>query len=378
MRPLRAPSLIIAAVLALGLLLPLGACQSPGEPSGPEGLPDGAAPAADLSESTSACDKCGANQVCENGACVELPATCPCPKESYCNLAANRCEAGCLTDGECAAGRICDAASRKCHAGCRADTGCKTGMICDKDSCRTGCRMDNACGAGQICESTLCRTGCRRDPDCPMSQYCDAGTLTCKPGCTADASCAMGQICDNLRCHAGCRTDAGCSSGQICDAMKCRAGCRDDADCGSNAMCVQSTLTCTACTADPDRGKTTNVSTSGRSVSQHNQRYLCGPKDVAHVTWTQSPPNPGYYRNSDSVSVTGATAAGVTTIKLTNSGVVKTFTITGNGSQTIYSDSYDYYCFMGMCAGWTHYVEVSSTSDSPVKVDFNFYVSATR
>lgn len=374
MRKTRALLLALAPALTVALV----ACQSPAEPTEPAALTDGAMQSADLGTSPSECGECGDHKVCMNGACVALPETCPCPKESYCNLAANTCEVGCTADGECADGRICDAQSRKCHTGCRTDPGCKTGMICDKELCRAGCRMDSACAAGQICDNTLCRTGCRRDPDCPANQYCDDASLTCKAGCTADASCLMGQICDNLRCHAGCRNDAGCKSGQICESMKCRTGCRHDMDCGSNAICTQSKLTCTACTADPDRGKTTSVSTSGRSVSQHTERFLCGTSDVAHVTWTQGPPNPGYYRNSDSVTVSGATASGVTTIKLTNSGVVKTFTITGNGAQTIYNDSYDYYCFMGMCAGWTHYIEVSSTSDSPVKVEFNFYVSATR
>jgi hypothetical protein len=68
----------------------------------------------------------------------------------------------------------------------------------------------------------------------------------------------------------------------------------------------------------------------------------------------------------------------VTTIKLTISGTPKTFMLTGNGSQTFWNDSYDFYCFMGMCTGWTHNIQVSSTSDSPVKVELGFYVSATR
>ncbi len=113
----------------------------------------------------------------------------------------------------------------------------------------------------------------------------------------------------------------------ICDNDSCRTGCRMDNACGAGQIC-DNTLCRTGCRDDAD----------------------CG----SNAMCVQS------------------------TIKLTNSVAVKTFTITGNGSQTLYSDSYDCYCFMGMCAGWTHYVEVSSTSDSPVEVDLNFYVSATR
>lgn len=300
---------------------------------------------------------CGEGKVCMDGACVALPKNCPCPKESYCDLASNMCVAGCLEDSHCATGRICDAGPRQC---------------------RVGCRNDAACGAGRICDRETCRAGCRKDTDCGVNQICDPTQNVCQDGCTSDAACGMGQICEALRCKIGCRMDTGCGMGQICEAMKCRAGCRMDTDCSASAMCVKSTLTCMNCDADADEAMDTTLMTSGRSVSQRVTRVLCRAGDIDRVTWKQGPPNPGYYRYSEWVTVSGAKTDAVTTVKLALGGTTETVQITGNGYKSLRSDMYDYYCFMGMCAGWTHTLTAESTSETPVKLEFGFSVSATR
>ena len=56
----------------------------------------------------------------------------------------------------------------------------------------------------------------------------------------------------------------------------------------------------------------------------------------------------------------------------------KTVSVMGNGFLNINSDKYDYYCFMGMCAGWTYRYEISTTSDTPVSAEIGMSVSATR
>src|SRR5262245_16579827 len=48
-----------------------------------------------------ACTGCSANQVCVNGVCTDLPNQCPCPLESYCDLATSMCRPGCLADEQC-------------------------------------------------------------------------------------------------------------------------------------------------------------------------------------------------------------------------------------------------------------------------------------
>src|SRR5262245_21614681 len=37
------------------------------------------------------CSGCSSNQLCVNGTCMNLPSQCPCPVESYCDLASNKC-----------------------------------------------------------------------------------------------------------------------------------------------------------------------------------------------------------------------------------------------------------------------------------------------
>jgi Cys-rich repeat protein len=300
---------------------------------------------------------CGEGQLCMNGACVALPKNCPCPKESYCNLASNMCMAGCLEDAHCATGRICDTGARQC---------------------KVGCRNDAACGAGRICDKEACRAGCRKDGDCGANELCDPVQYVCKAGCTSDEACGMGQICEALRCKVGCRMDTGCPMGQICESQKCRAGCRTDMDCPMSAMCVKTPLTCATCDADPDEAMDTTLTTSGRSVSQRVTRVLCRAGDVDRITWRQGPPNPGYYRYSEWVTVSGASASAVTTVKLMIGGTTQTVQIMGNGYKSLRMETYDYYCFMGMCAGWTDVLTAESTSETPVKLEFGFSVSATR
>lgn len=325
------------------------------------------------------CTSCKADEVCVEGACVAVPKTCPCPSESYCNLGANMCVVGCLDDQNCAKGRICDSAARKCQDGCRTDGACGSGKICDNSLCRTGCRMDMDCKSGEYCDSTkqVCMQGCKQDTDCSARQICD--NLRCRSGCRMDSGCMTGQICEATMCKTGCRTDSACMSGQICESLKCRAGCRADMDCGMDSVCKTSSLTCVKCAADPDEATDSSVSTSGRSVSERKLRVLCGKSDVDKVYWRQGPPNPGYYRYSIWATTTGASSGAKTNVKIDyGSGVTKSFTIGGNTTMTLVSDSYDYYCFMGMCGGWSYTLTTDSDSDTPVSIEFGFSVSATR
>ena len=83
------------------------------------------------------CMGCTAQQICVTGKCQELPATCPCPLDSYCELGTNTCRPGCAAgDADCSAGRYCDAAARACKIGCRGDAECKsTNGACKNHAC---------------------------------------------------------------------------------------------------------------------------------------------------------------------------------------------------------------------------------------------------
>lgn len=367
-----------AALLAPLLIFSFG-CESPEAP--PQGGEDAAmmSPVDGGDPGPKTCASCKADEVCVDGSCVVLPKTCPCPSESYCNLGTNMCVVGCLDDTNCAKGRICDSASRKCQDGCRSDGACGSGKICDANLCRTGCRKDMDCGANQYCDSTkqVCMPGCKQDTECMSRQICD--NLRCRSGCRMDSGCTSGQICESTMCKAGCRNDSGCMSGQICESLKCRAGCRNDMDCGMESVCKTSSLTCVKCGTDADEATDSSVSTSGRSVSERKVRVLCGKSDVDQVTWRQGPPNPGYYRYSVWATTTGASAGAKTNIKYDfGFGTMMNFTIVGNTTQTLASSSYDYYCYMGMCGGWTHNITADSDSETPVTIEFGFSVSATR
>lgn len=133
----------------------LTGCAAPAPPPDAPGLPEGPPP------DVTCAPACSASEVCSGGNCVALPRTCPCPKESYCDLGENACKAGCLDDSHCSEGRICSA--RTCVAGCRDDSGCKQ--------------------PGQYCHlaTMTCRAGCRDDSGCKLpGQYCHQSTMTCR------------------------------------------------------------------------------------------------------------------------------------------------------------------------------------------------------
>jgi hypothetical protein len=247
------------------------------------------------------CSACGANQVCSDGACKDVPMHCPCPKESYCDIASNNCKIGCTDDTQCSTGRICDSDARMCHTGCRKDTECGSGKICDANLCRVGCRMDTDCKtAGDVCDmaSLSCRAGCRKDTDCKMSgAICDMTSDTCRAGCRTDAGCSPGNICDTTsdtckpgcrktadcpkenicdtahnKCTPGCTADTDCNTGHICDTGMCKNGCRTSATCPIGQHCDTGTKMCAAgCAGDASR---CNVGEA--CVSYVDGTYKCG------------------------------------------------------------------------------------------------------
>lgn len=223
---------------------PTGGGSNPGSGGTGDG-PTTGAPTTDGTGGPSACDGCSAEQVCVADACVDVPTMCPCPLETYCDLASGTCVIGCTRDEECDEGRICDPVERACMVGCREDTDCGAGEICEGLMCVVGCREDSDCGAMEICDGTTCRIGCNTTADCPGGQICD--DTVCRDGCTGDADCTdPGEICDDADkvCRAGCRDHADCPLEKICDttpgAFVCEAGCDTIDKCGAGKLCKNS------------------------------------------------------------------------------------------------------------------------------------------
>lgn len=187
-----------------------------------------------------ACSDCGADQVCIQHACVDVPTMCPCPVETYCDLAESTCVIGCTKDAECDEGRICDANTRTCFDGCRDDAGCPTpGDICDAMTCRPGCHVDADCATpGDICDATTCRPGCYEDEDCPLESLCDTVAKECYSGCNDVDDCGDGKICKAGQCQVGCLDISWCEAGEVCKNDVCVAGCVDSDDCGDGEACL--------------------------------------------------------------------------------------------------------------------------------------------
>jgi hypothetical protein len=201
------------------------------------------------------------------GGAPVLPAQCPCPKESYCDLSTNHCVVGCTTDDQCNSGRICTP-QRQCVAGCRQDTQCATGQICPDATltCTTGCRLDSDCtGSLHHCDTTTntCVPGCASDTDCPLQQSCDTAQHICVAGCqlptTGDpfappVRCPVGTACTRnndlvFSCTTGCYSafsgfvmclsDATATYSCSDISNKCRRTCTTNANCPTDQVCSQ-------------------------------------------------------------------------------------------------------------------------------------------
>lgn len=309
------------------------------------------------------CD-CTEDEVCVDNRCEALPATCPCPLESYCDLGTNTCVAGCTSDALCNEGRIC---------------------FKDERECRNGCRSDGGCGAGEICEELQCRAGCRADTDCGAGSYCDRSTLVCVDGCDSDTDCGRGSICQRLHCVAGCRGDTGCDSGEVCEDLHCQDGCRTDAACGAGALCSES-FECVTCDVDSEETTESTITCSGRTGGGSVERVLCGPTDSDVVAWETRNHTDAYTREAISINISGATIDAVTTISGRHPyGGTSTIECVGNGYCSILDSSFDYACstdgsYPPRCAvyNWTDTYTITTTSRTPVSYTFSANYFSTR
>jgi hypothetical protein len=144
---------------------------------------------------------CPTGELCSNDVCTALPATCPCPSGSYCNLANNSCVVGCGVDDDCGAAQFCNA-SHECRDGCRSAAGCAphdcgtvactagtcvytnmaNGTSCATDSnpCTTDTCMAGACMHKTVADYTPCYPGDSDDiKKACLAGACKASKETC-------------------------------------------------------------------------------------------------------------------------------------------------------------------------------------------------------
>lgn len=202
-------------------------------------------------------------------------ADCTDPARPRCEMTSHKC-VPCLSNADCALGRICFPATHTCTAGCAPGHGCPAdGGVCEADagSC-VECNGDNDCldaakprcdlvsrrcfecnpqndncGFARVCVPNegqvgfACRDGCKDDVDCqPPGGGGDGGVADggmpsqnthCEPKkkvcvrCLVDDDCPLGRICKANQCVAGCTEQHGCDNGLTCCDIQGQKACTD-------------------------------------------------------------------------------------------------------------------------------------------------------
>ena len=186
----------------MSMLVACGGTQTPagGMPQGGDSNSD----AGRVIEPDRTCTGCNSHQVCQAGACVDLPSTCPCPKGSYCDLSISACKIGCREDQDCGAGQICDAGSFTCKIGCRS---CDDQDPCTADSCQAGSCVHSpaptgtACAAdSNPCTKDICQNGVCAHPNQSDQTACPADANECTDDICKSGVCSHPRKADGTYC----------------------------------------------------------------------------------------------------------------------------------------------------------------------------------
>ncbi len=163
----------------------------------------------------------GSRTVCQEGSCVPICDTLPCPAPNACRR----------TDGACVGNNcifipyLCAADEACVEGACVADpchgVSCGAAEFCREGDCVGSCG-DVRCGGTEICRGGACvPSGC--DTACIGGQVCDPSTGNCRPNPCTGMVCGAGQVCDP---RAGaciddpCRNIA-CPTGTTCNLGEC-------------------------------------------------------------------------------------------------------------------------------------------------------------
>ncbi len=134
-----------------------------------------------------------------------LPKNCPCPPDSYCDLATNSCVAGCREDAHCSKGKYCDKAVSLCKVGCRSSADCSD----DGNGC-----TDLACTGGS-CVHVPNKAPCADDGNSCTADVCSGGTCT-HPPANNGKLCGATKDCSDFRCQNGACAESFFKAGTAC------------------------------------------------------------------------------------------------------------------------------------------------------------------
>jgi hypothetical protein len=236
----------VASLLALTVLLTLGACEK------------GAQVVTGLGKPCTSAAECDGAQIClsdfPRGYCS---ADCASDGDCDADLCVNDvCLAACADDGDCRdgyscihtdPGRACAPPALGFHAlsdSCEDDADCGDGLTClvvtdGARQCTETCTSVLNCGTGALCIADLCRRTCDEDRDCHGDQECasTADGLVCAPvpplsplggTCADNDDCVAGLICltdaPNGYCTRECDNAEDCTDG-VCHDGFCFSGC---------------------------------------------------------------------------------------------------------------------------------------------------------
>ena len=173
---------------------------------------------------------CAADEICNNGTCIEEPVCDPACNADACMICDNgSCVSECVLGETCNGAGAC-VADTSCDPACNADM-C---MFCEDGACVSACVADQICdGAGGCIEEVICDPAC----DAETCMVCDNGTCISECDPTACMECNNNGACEST-----------CTGDEVCDAGTC-VECLIDEDCpGVLNFCVNNVceITCAA------------------------------------------------------------------------------------------------------------------------------------
>lgn len=172
---------------------------------------------------------CTADSSCTGGFWCDFRGTCVPHDPGQCRSAA-----------DCASSQLCiEGLCRDVSATCQFDRECPPGTACLNNECSTICGGAGDCLPGDSCVGSFCRTNpteCTTSASCGTGEHCVEGR--CLPDCAGrGSSCAAGSACANDQF---CRPDFApeafcpatpCQTGRVCLDGVCRTPCTSDENC---------------------------------------------------------------------------------------------------------------------------------------------------
>jgi hypothetical protein len=156
-----------------------------------------------------------------------LPKSCPCPLDSYCDLATNTCVVGCKSHEHCNKGKYCDPATELCKVGCRTEADCSD----DNNPC-----TDLTCQGGK-CTQVPNSVACADDGNSCTADVCSGGACT-HPPANDGKLCGKTLDCSDYRCQGGACVETHFKAGKACPDDG--DGCTTD-ECDGKGVCTHAT-----------------------------------------------------------------------------------------------------------------------------------------